>query len=225
MRIKDNERILIEKLELEIEKTGHITNCYILKDKNTSKACVIDPAFDGKYIANEVEKLNASLARIIITHTHADHIAGLKDLVDFSDSIVYVYESDYDGLFDKDLNESEKVDTIVKEVEKHKIKKVKDNDIMKIGNTELQVIHTPGHTKGSMTLYDKADNILFAGDTIFEKTYGRTDLKTGKHEDMKKTLNKLFDTFDDILVLPGHGKNFNLKDSKRGIRLLFAYKG
>lgn len=225
MIVVDNENILVEKLEIEIKNTGHITNTYILKDKKTNKGIVIDPAYDEKLIENKLKELQVTLEKILVTHSHADHIAALAKLQKDTDVNVYIHNLDYDGLFDKTLNEEEIVCAKVDAVDISSIIKVKNCDKVTIGDISLEVIHTPGHTKGGIVLYNEQNNILFSGDTIFERTYGRTDLITGSHEDMKNSLNILCDRFDDILVLPGHGEIFNLKDSKRRIRLLFAYKG
>lgn len=225
MIVVENENILVEKLELEIKNTGHITNTYILKDKKTNKGLIIDPAYNEQVIEEKLESLEVNLEIIMITHSHADHIAALSKLQEDMKVKVYIHSLDYEGLFDKTLNEEEIVGVKVDAVDKNSIIRVKDNEKIKIGDTYLELIHTPGHTKGSIALYDKQNNILFSGDTIFERTYGRTDLVTGSHEDMKNSLDMLCDRFDDILVLPGHGEIFNLKDTKRRIRLLFAYKG
>ena len=165
------------------------------------------------------------LKQVIITHSHADHIAAVSKLINNTTAKVYIHELDYEGLYNKILNEEEIVQTKVYPVDEKKVVKTTDKGLINIGNTTLEVIHTPGHTKGSICLFDKTNNLLYSGDTVFENSYGRTDLVTGSHDDMKETLNKLFERFDDIQVLPGHGNTFNLKDSKRKIRLLFAYKG
>ena len=225
MIVVDNENILVEKLEIEIKNTGHITNTYILKDKNTNKGIVIDPAYNAEFIEEKLTELEINLDKIIITHAHADHIAALATLQKDKDVKVYIHKLDYDGLFDKTLNEEEIVGVKVDAVDNNSVIKFEDHEIINCGNTNLEVIHTPGHTRGGVILYDKANNILFSGDTIFERTYGRTDLITGSHDDMKNSLNIICDRFDDVFVLPGHGMEFNLKNSKRRIRLLFAYKG
>lgn len=225
MIIIDNERIRVEKLELEIENTGHVTNTYIVKDKETLMACVVDPAFNENAIEEKIQELQVTLDSVIITHSHADHIAALAKLIEGKDVKVYVHTEDYDGLYDKVLNEEDVVATKVLPVDKEKVVCVNEKENIIVGNITYEVIHTPGHTKGSMVLFDEKNNILFSGDTIFENTYGRTDLITGSHEDMKRSLDKLFERFDEVEVLPGHGNEFNLKNSKRKIRLLFAFKG
>lgn len=225
MIVIDNENIQVIKLELEIENTGHITNCYVIKDNKTAKVCVIDPAFNEQKIKQIIANINGNLDTVILTHCHADHIAALAKLVENESVKVYIHKEDYDGLYDKILNEEDVVQTKVLPVNKNKVITVQDKEVIQIGNTTFEIIHTPGHTKGSITLLDKTNNILYSGDTIFEKSYGRTDLITGSKEDMRMSLNKIMERFDNIQVFSGHGEEFNLKDSKRIIRLLFAYKG
>lgn len=225
MKIIDNDNIQVIKLELEIENTGHITNSYILKDKSTNHICVIDPAFDDVKIKQTINEMGGKLELVIITHSHADHIAALAKLVENEDVKVYVHELDYEGLYDKILNEEAVVKTKVLPVNKSQVETLDDKSVINLGSTVIKIIHTPGHTRGSICLVDTKNNILYSGDTIFQNSYGRTDLITGNSSDMKKTLDCLFNTYEDILVLPGHGEEFNLKDSKRKIRLLFAYKG
>lgn len=225
MKVLDNDNIQVIKLELEIENTGHITNSYVILDKSTNKVCVIDPAFDEQKIKQEIIKINGILTAVILTHCHADHIAALAKLVEDANVRVYIHEKDYEGLYNKALNAEDIVQTKVLPVEKEKVITVQDKETIQIGNTAFEIIHTPGHTKGSITLLDKTNNILYAGDTIFENSYGRTDLVNGSHKAMKESLDKIMERFEDIHVFSGHGEDFNLKDSKRKIRLLFAYKG
>lgn len=225
MKVVDNEHIELYKLELDVANTGHITNCYVIKDKETTKVCVIDPAFDEQQIKKIIQDIKGDLEIVIITHCHADHIAALSNLVKNTNARVYIHEQDYVGLYNKELNAEEIVGTKIIPVEKEMVVGCKEKDEIAFGGTILEVIHTPGHTKGSITVYDKKNKLLYSGDTIFSNSYGRTDLSSGSREDMKESLDKLFDRFEDIFVLPGHGEEFNLKNSKRKIRLLFAYKG
>ena len=225
MKIVDNENIEVYKLKLEIENTGHITNSYVIKDKATNKVCVIDPAFDDKRISQTINDMQGELDVVIITHSHADHIAALAKLVENTNVKVYVHKNDYEALYNKELNAEEIVGAKVLPVDKQKVQLIQDKDNIELGEVTFKVIHTPGHTMGSIILFDQTNNILYSGDTIFENSYGRTDLINGSHLDMKISLDKIFNMFDDIKVFPGHGEAFNLKESKRKIRLLFAYKG
>ena len=224
MLIKENENVQVYMLKIEIENTGHITNTYVLKDKNTNVLMMVDPACDGKNIKKEVERIGGKLEKVVITHSHADHIAGLAELVNGTNVKVYINKLDEQGLYDAELNEEEVVKTKVATVNKENIIIVKDKERIRIGNIPLEIMHTPGHTKGSIILFNKEENILFSGDTIFENTYGRTDLVASNPESMKETLDKIFHEFDDVQVFPGHGDIFYLEKSKRRIKLLFAFK-
>lgn len=224
MLVKDSCNIEIHLLKIEIEKTGHLTNTYVVKNKKTNKLLVVDPAYDGKNIIKELEIIGGILEIVVVTHSHADHIAGLARLVNGTDVKVYLHSLDKAGLNDAILNEREIVKTEVEKVDDNNVINLENGDKIKFGNVELNVMHTPGHTQGSMVLYNKEENVLFSGDTIFANTYGRTDLIASKPECMKETLDRLFDEFDDIQVFPGHGEIFDLEKAKRKIKLLFAFK-
>jgi glyoxylase-like metal-dependent hydrolase (beta-lactamase superfamily II) len=122
------------------------------------------------------------------------------------------------------FNEEQVVGTKVKLVAEERICTVEEKNEINIGNTCFVVMHTPGHTKGSMIIYNESENLLFSGDTIFKKSYGRTDLITSSNYDMGNSLNKIFERFDKIFVCPGHGELFELSESKRKIKMLYAFK-
>jgi len=224
MLVKESENIEIHLLKIEIENTGHITNTYVLKDKATNNLLVIDPAYDGETINKELINIGGNLEVVVVTHSHADHIAGLAKLVNGTKINVYVHGQDEEGLYDSVLNEEETVKTKVEPIEKENIIIVDNNYEIQLGSIILKVMHTPGHTKGSVILYNKEENILFSGDTIFANTYGRTDLVASKPEVMKDTLDIIFNEFENIEIFPGHGEIFQLEKAKRRIKLLFAFK-
>ncbi len=223
MLVKETENIEVYKYEIEIENTGHITNTYVIKDKTTNKLAVIDPAFDGKKIKDTIKDIG-ELESVIITHSHADHIAGLAELVNGKNINVYIHSLDKDGLYNPILNEEKVVATNVRKVDEKILLTIEDETEIKIGNISFLVMHTPGHTKGSIIIYNENENTMFSGDTIFKNSYGRTDLIASSTEDMGKSLDKIFNRFENIDVYPGHGETFELANSKRGIKLLFAFK-
>ena len=123
-------------------------------------------------------------------------------------AVVYVHEMDYDGLYDAKLNEEEIVKTKVLPVDKAKVVTLKEADIIQLGNTKLEIIHTPGHTPGSICLYNEAEKTLISGDTLFDGGFGRTDLRGGSMKEMEKSLEKLEQLPSGICVFPGHGESF-----------------
>ena len=222
MKVIDNKTVEVYKLELEIEKTGHITNTYIIKDKITSEVCVVDPAFNEAIIREKIKKIQGNCKTVVITHSHADHIAALANFVNGTEIRAYIHNLDYAGLYDSNLNEENIVGTKVGPVESTKVINLKDKNTITIGETILEVIHTPGHTIGSICLWDEKNNLLYSGDTIFENSYGRTDLINGNHEEMGDSLKKIFSNLDNPKVFSGHGRDFYLRDSERKVLLLYS---
>lgn len=217
--------VTIEKLEINVGDTGHITNCYFVIDRKNN-LCIIDPADKAQDIVSVIEKEGLNLNAVLLTHCHSDHTCAVQYLTKkYPDITVYVHQSDMTGLNTPDINCENVVGVKVPEIDTKCVKALQDKDIINIGELSFLVVHTPGHTAGSIVLWEKNSNVLFTGDTVFSNTYGRTDLKTGSNFSMRQSLDKLFDKFDDILCFPGHGESFVLADVKRKINLLFAYKG
>lgn len=102
---------------------------------------------------------------------------------------------------------------------------VKDGYKFNILSMQFEIIHTPGHTLGSICIYEKNTSSLFTGDTIFCDCYGRCDLYSGDFSDMVSSLRKLFNRFEDVMIYPGHDKEVKIDSAKRKIRLLVALKG
>jgi glyoxylase-like metal-dependent hydrolase (beta-lactamase superfamily II) len=108
MLVRETKNMELYMYKIEIENTGHVTNTYVIKDKDTNKLAVIDPAFDGNRIKEQIKNIG-ELECVLITHSHADHIAGLEDLVNGTNISVYVHSLDKEGLYNPILNE-EKTD-------------------------------------------------------------------------------------------------------------------
>ncbi|MNI74604.1 putative metallo-hydrolase [compost metagenome] len=135
-----------------------------------------------------------------------------------------MHKNDIDGLSDDDKSHSIMLGVDVQNINKDDIIAVEDKTTFDIGDMKFEVIHTPGHTNGCICIYEQTSNVLFTGDTIFSDCYGRTDLKSGSFEEMKKTVDKLFKRFNNIEIYSGHGESVNIESAKKRIKILIAIK-
>ena len=189
------------------------TNCYIILDEKSKEIMVIDPAGDVNRIEEMINILNGKLKYIYLTHCHGDHIMGVPDLKRKCGGTVLIHREDSEGLNRMDINLSKYVN--IPEIELEADSRVDDNDLIHLGNLEFKVLHTPGHTKGSTSLYCEKEKCIFSGDTIFRGTWGRTDLPTSSIEDiMNSIINKIMILPEDVIVYPGHGKSTMIRDER-----------
>lgn len=193
---------------------GDDTNCYIIFDKKSKEILCIDPAGDVDELENMIKNvLKGKLKYIYLTHCHGDHIGGVTELKKRCGGKILIHRIDAIGLNDVNINLSKYIG--LPEIELEVDSRIDDNDLIHLGNLELKVIHTPGHTAGSTSLYCEKEKCLFSGDTIFAGTWGRTDLPTSSREDiMNSIINKILKLPDDTLIYPGHGKATMLRDEK-----------
>jgi len=157
---------------------------YIIGDSGES--AVVDPGWDVDELIEAAESLKIN--KIILTHSHFDHVQKTGELADKTDATIYLYEDEFELL--------------KKVVGNHKVHKLKDNDEIKVGNVKIKIIHTPGHTSGGMCLL--FENKLITGDTLFVNAIGRTDLPGGNAPQLFDSLQKLKKLDDKIEVYPGH---------------------
>jgi hydroxyacylglutathione hydrolase len=183
-------------------------NCYVLR--NDQQAVVIDPGGNPELLYPEIGK--RSLLYIIDTHGHYDHIAGNNDLKARYDTKLLVGRYDYEMLMKPELNLSVMVDTPFISLPPDGL--LEDGDTLALGGAELEIIYTPGHTRGSICI--KVKNLLFSGDTLFYHSVGRTDLPTGSSEDLRESIRKrLYRLPDETKVYTGHGESTLIGDEKR----------
>lgn len=223
-KIIENNTYEAYRLNISFKETGHYTNVYIIKDKKSNDCIVIDPAYNGKYILECIDKISGQLKSIYLTHCHGDHISALEEII-HKNIKIYIHKDDKDGIFDEDKNckyiLSEPNFSLLKLED---ILTVDEGNVLNVGDVKLEVLHTPGHTNGSSILYEKEEAVLFTGDTLFSDCYGRTDLKSGSIKDMKQSLDKIFDRFNnDVMIYPGHGESSRLVDAKRRVSLIIAF--
>jgi len=192
---------------------GDPTNCYIIFDEKTKEAIVIDPGGEVDKIAKMLDILKAKVKYIYLTHCHGDHIGGVNELKKRYGGKILIHRIDSEGLNNPEINLCEYIG--LGRIELDVDSRIDDNDLIHVGETELQVIHTPGHTKGSTSLYCEKEKMLFSGDTLFRGTWGRTDLPTSSLEDIMNSITKrLLVLPDDTIVYPGHGKATMIKEEK-----------
>ena len=204
--------MILKRLQL---KTPWVesTNCYIIQDELTKEAMVIDPAGELDKILEMLNILEAKLKYIYLTHCHADHIGAAAQLHSAFGGKILIHRNGANNLEDDDIVLASYIgaDKIVLEADS----RVDDEDVIHIGNIEFKILHTPGHTNCSTSIYCEKYKMLFAGDTVFRGTWGRTDLPTSSFEDIMNSINeKLMILPDDTIVYPGHGKSTMIREEK-----------
>jgi len=154
------------------------TNCYIILDEDTHETIVIDPGAEVEAVINMLMTLDSKLKYIVLTHCHGDHISGATRLKEMYEAKVLIHRDDEIGLRDGEINLSDYIG--LGEITVEADSRVDDGDVIHIGELEFRVIHTPGHTRGGISIYCEEERMLFSGDTMFRGSWGRIDLPTRK---------------------------------------------
>lgn len=201
----------IKQLQLEHEI---FANCYLLIDEESGEAAIVDPAWYGEVVKKALENENITLKYVLLTHGHFDHIFGVYGLQSQEGAKVVIHSKDAGHLLDpkKSLAEGNfpehqypvNADILVK-----------DGDILKLGNEEIKVMSTPGHTEGSVCYVLEKERVIFSGDTLFCMTAGRTDFFDGSDEKMIASLKRLIALEGDYRVLPGHNRETTLESERK----------
>ncbi|MDR3072857.1 MAG: MBL fold metallo-hydrolase [Clostridiales Family XIII bacterium] len=178
------------------------TNCYLIWDESTLEAAVIDPAQDLPEISDTILREKLILKYILLTHGHGDHIGGVEAIMDQNpDTKLVAGKAESTLLTDSRLNISREITG--RSIVLHPDIFVSQGDTLFLGEQKLEIIETPGHTPGGISIL--AGEALFSGDTLFRTSIGRTDLPLGSYEDLMDSIReKLYVLPDDTLVFPGH---------------------
>ena len=193
-------------MKVSVMQVGPIgTNCYFLQDEESGLMAIIDPGDDWERILHQVKKAEGEVKYILLTHGHYDHTTAVPDLVKALPGVqVSLHQADANGAGSqlvplaaqvKDLNNYDEGDTL------------------SLGSLTIEVLHTPGHSKGSVTL--KVGDVLFTGDTLFCGSCGRTDLRGGSYEEIMASLKRLGELEGDFHVCPGHDRTSTLERERK----------
>lgn len=186
-------------------------NCYIVFSDRTKEGLVVDPGGDAKRILKGIDEYDLDIKSIVLTHGHGDHIGGVLELKEELGVDVLVHEADLIMLQDASRNMSANMPMGAVEFKPDRL--LKDGDIIEVGDLQIEVIHTPGHTPGCISL--KIGQHLLSGDTLFKGSIGRTDFEGGSYEQIIKSIKERLLVLDDnTLVLPGHGENTTILEEK-----------
>lgn len=187
-------------------------NNYLLIDENSKKAVLIDSSGSFDKVKAELDKHNATLEKVLLTHAHIDHIAGCYEIQEKLGAKVFLNEEDM--FLVQNLQQQLQMFGLPPTKEPKIDGFLKDGDIIPVGDLKFQVIHTKGHSKGGSCFL--VEDKLFSGDTLFLGSVGRTDLPGGDYNELEKSITKKIFTLDgDLTIYPGHGPSTTLEREKR----------
>ena len=198
-------------MEINVLRLGEIgTNCYIFREENSKTCGVVDPGDQGEYLAAWLMGRELEPEAVLLTHGHFDHILGIPGLRKEWPSLpVYCHPADL-GEDDVTLTFGQRFPTVRSF---GNITSYQEGDVITVAGCSLEVLETPGHTPGSVTL--RCGDVLFTGDTLFAGSMGRTDLPGGDEGQIMKSLRRLSELEGDYEVLPGHEKPSTLEQERK----------
>ena len=189
-------------MKIKVIPTGPIyANCYIVYDEKTKEAAVIDPGSFDKEVEQATDPLDVKY--IICTHGHYDHILGVGEMKKKTGAKLLIHKDDEECLTESRANLIGEM-FFGRKINLKADRLLADGDEIRFGDTVLKVMHTPGHSRGSIILIDEKERILFTGDTLFAGGTGRTDFYGSNPSDMRKSIVKIMNLDGDYRVLPGH---------------------
>ncbi len=177
------------------------SNGYVIYDREQGECYIVDPGYNGEKFLKIIDEAGLRLKGILLTHHHYDHVGGVDKIKSATGCPVYLHRADSD-MYKK------QADVLLEDGEK-----------LMLGEEEIKVIHTPGHTRGSACYYSEQSRLVFTGDTIFNVDLGRTDLGDGSPADMESSVGNIINLWDnDIVIYPGHGDSCNMKYVRKNNR-------
>ena len=193
-------------MQVKVLQVGPIgTNCYLLEDEKAHVAAVIDPGDEAGRILQVIKDDGVDVKYILLTHGHYDHTTAVPELHQaLPQAEIYIHKADANGAGSQLFPLAGHIPDL---------KFYDEGNALTLGELTIQVLHTPGHSKGSVTL--KVGDVLFCGDTLFAGSCGRTDLAGGSYEEIMASLKKLGELPGDYHVCPGHDVSSTLERERR----------
>jgi hydroxyacylglutathione hydrolase len=187
-------------------------NCYIVGSKRTGEGLIIDPGDDAKKIAEAIDESLLEIKTIVLTHGHSDHIAALYNIQSHTGAVVAIHREDSDVLHGR--GEYSMMFGISYRTPAPADLLLNDNDVIEMGGFRFRVIHTPGHTPGSICLH--TDNRVFTGDTLMHRGIGTTLMPGSSRRQLIDSIHRqLMVLPDDIILYPGHGRQTTIGAERR----------
>lgn len=193
-------------MQVKVLQVGPIgTNCYLLEDEKAHVAAVIDPGDEAGRILQVIRDDGVDVKYILLTHGHYDHTTAVPELHQaLPQAEIYIHKADANGAGSRLFPLAGQIPDL---------KFYDEGNALTLGELTIQVLHTPGHSKGSVTL--KVGDVLFCGDTLFAGSCGRTDLAGGSYDEIMASLKKLGELPGDYHVCPGHDVTSTLERERR----------
>lgn len=190
------------------------TNCYIVSKNNN--CLIIDPGGDAHMIKDYVTQKDLTPKAVLLTHAHFDHIGAVSEIRSTYDIDVYLHTEEQDWLGNPELNRSALFLGEDAGYQMDDPEHLLEPGELSIADFNMEVIHTPGHSPGSVTFVFKEERCIVSGDVLFQRGIGRTDLPGGSMELLAKSIvTQLYALDDTYIVYPGHGPATNIKDEKQ----------
>ena len=190
------------------------TNCYIVSCIETKEALIIDPGFeekkDAEKVLKEVKQQELHIKYVVNTHGHPDHIGGNRIIKEATNALLLIHEYDAPML----TGPTENLSMLLRlhAMSPPADKTLHEGDLIRFGKTTLKVLHTPGHSKGSISLL--GDDVIFTGDTLFAGSIGRYDLPSASYKEIIHSIKRLATLPEHVKVYPGHGPTSTIGKEK-----------